>query len=418
MKIGSKNAFITAAILISIIIGLISVRYLELLYNTSDMSGQESPSPSVTPSATPIPTPARTPDPTPEPEPVYANIVSAGDCVLHKLFQTSALAGEDKYDFYPIFEAIKPYTEPASYSIISFESAATNKRDDYTGYPLFNCPPEIFDAFRKVGFDMVNNSNNHQLDRKLAGMLETKENIEKAGLDVIGIFDGEEPRYKILDLNSIKVAIMAYTYGCNMNELALTPEQRYKHLSLIDEERMEKEIAEMEKNADITVIAMHWGIEYTQKPTAEQKKLTERMISWGADVILGSHPHVVQPSEIIEHNGEIKYVIYSMGNFVSNQRRGASGYPKTNKELCEDSMLVDIQFMKDPKTNKTIINKVRHIPTWLWRYYENGKYKFKVIPVPEPDYYKNNEYPPDALYEAYESYKRTMSLVKDYEREK
>lgn len=413
MNINRKNAIIVVAVILTMILGVFAVSFYNSLHGSPEKAEKESlsPSPSATPSIVP------TPESTPEPEPVTATIVSAGDCVLHKLFQESALIGDDKYDFYPIFEAIKPYTEPASYSLISFESASTNKRNDYTGYPLFNCPPEIFDAFKKVGLDMVNNSNNHQLDRKLSGMYETRDNIQKAGLEVAGIYDGEEPRYLIKDLNGIKVAIMAYTYSCNMNELALTEEQRYNHLSLIDEERMKKEITEMEEKADVTVIAMHWGVEYTQKPNDSQKRLARDMISWGADVILGSHPHVVQPSEIISHEGEDKYVIYSMGNFVSNQRRGASGYPKTHKELCEDSMLVHIEFLKDPKTGKTVIQKVDHIPTWLWRYSENNRYKFKVIPVPELDYYKNGEYPEEALYEAYESYKRTMSLVTDYVRE-
>lgn len=413
MNINRKNAIIVVAVILTMILGVFAVSFYNSLHGSPEKAEKESLSPS--PSATPSIVPA--PESTPEPEPVTATIVSAGDCVLHKLFQESALIGDDKYDFYPIFEAIKPYTEPASYSLISFESASTNKRNDYTGYPLFNCPPEIFDAFKKVGLDMVNNSNNHQLDRKLSGMFETRDNIQKAGLEVAGIYDGEEPRYLIKDLNGIKVAIMAYTYSCNMNELALTEEQRYNHLSLIDEERMKKEITEMEEKADVTVIAMHWGVEYTQNPNDSQKRLARDMISWGADVILGSHPHVVQPSEIISHEGEDKYVIYSMGNFVSNQRRGASGYPKTHKELCEDSMLVHIEFLKDPKTGKTVIQKVDHIPTWLWRYSENNRYKFKVIPVPELDYYKNGEYPEEALYEAYESYKRTMSLVTDYVRE-
>ncbi len=352
-----------------------------------------------------------------EPQPLKAVIVSAGDCVLHEVFQKSAkIENEDRYDFNSIFEAIKPYTEPAHYSLISFESAATNKRGDYSGYPLFNCPPEIFDAFKNVGLDLVNNSNNHQLDRKLKGMLETRDNIRSRGLEVLGVYDGEEPRYMIKELNGIKVGLMAYTYSCNMNEDALTAKQREHHLALIDEKRMEQEITEMEGKADATVIAMHWGTEYTQKPTDYQEKLARKMIDWGADVILGSHPHVVQPSELIDLNGDTKYIIYSMGNFVSNQRRGASGYPKTHKELCEDSMLINIEFVKDAGTSKTVINKVTHIPTWLWRYSKDGVYRFQVIPVPLPDYYKNGEYPKEVLAEAYESYKRTMSLVSDYQR--
>jgi poly-gamma-glutamate synthesis protein (capsule biosynthesis protein) len=371
----------------------------------------------VSPEIMPLPSPEPTPEPTPEP-PKTAVLMSAGDCVLHKLFQDSAyIPGEDRYDFYSIFSPIEEYLAESDVSIISFESAATNKRNDYTGYPLFNCPPEIFDTFKAVGFDIVNNSNNHQLDRKLSGMFETRDNIKSRGLDVLGVYDGEEPRYLIKEVNGIKIGIMAYTYSCNMNELALSEEQRYRHLALIDRERIKAELTDMEENVDVSVVCMHWGVEYRQQPTEEQKQLAMDMVSWGADVILGSHPHVVEPSEMIEHEGEQKYVIYSMGNFVSNQRRGAGGYPLTHKERAEDSMLVKIVFEKNPETGNTIIKEVTHIPTWLWRYSENGVFRFRIIPVPYKDFYQNNEYSEDVLYEAYQSYDRTMSLVKDFRHE-
>jgi len=371
----------------------------------------------VSPEIMPLPSPEPTPEPTPEP-PKTAVLMSAGDCVLHKLFQDSAyIPGEDRYDFYSIFSPIEEYLAESDVSIISFESAATNKRNDYTGYPLFNCPPEIFDTFKAVGFDIVNNSNNHQLDRKLSGMFETRDNIKSRGLDVLGVYDGEEPRYLIKEVNGIKIGIMAYTYSCNMNELALSEEQRYRHLALIDRERIKAELTDMEENVDVSVVCMHWGVEYRQQPTEEQKQLAMDMVSWGADVILGSHPHVVEPSEMIEHEGEQKYVIYSMGNFVSNQRRGAGGYPLTHKERAEDSMLVKIVFEKNPETGNTIIKEVTHIPTWLWRYSENGVFRFRIIPVPYKDFYQDNEYSDDVLSEAYQSYDRTMSLVKDYRHE-
>lgn len=420
-----KNFWQKSVLLLEIIFILValiaSISYFSSLNNPKSDLKAVSPTPSPTPEQTLVPekTPASTPTSTPEPEPqpIYANLVSAGDCVLHKAFQQSALTDNGQaYDFTSVFEAIKPYTDSSDFSLISFESAATNNRKDYTGYPMFNCPPEIFDAFDKVGLDLVNNSNNHQLDRKVKGMLETRDNIEKAGLEVLGVYEGEETRYLIKDLNGIKVGLMAYTYSCNMNEKALSTEDQIRHLALIDEARMKKEITEMEAKGDITVVAMHWGTEYTQTPTDYQKKLARDMISWGADVILGSHPHVVQPSEIIEYQGEAKYVIYSMGNFVSNQRRGASGYPNTHKELCEDSMLVHLTFMKDPVTQKTVIETVDHIPTWLWRYPENGGYQFRVVPLPSPDYYQKGEYSKEVLAEANDSYQRTMRLVTDYKR--
>ncbi len=416
-KLWQKPVLVLEVLFILVIcIASISIIALKK-FPREDLKNQASLSPSPTPVHTPVVTPTQTPTPTPEPTPITATLVSAGDCVLHTAFQQSALVnGEDRYDFNAIFEAIRPYTESAHYSLISFESAATNSRQDYSGYPMFNCPPEIFDAFENVGLDLVNNSNNHQLDRRVKGMLETRDNIRKAGLEVLGAYDGEEPRYLIKDLNGIKVGLMAYTYSCNMNENALTLEQQKKHLALIDEPRMEKEISELEDLADITVVAMHWGTEYTQKPTDYQKQLARDLISWGADVILGSHPHVVQPTEYIEVDGDMKYIIYSMGNFVSNQRRGASGYPKTQKELCEDSMLVNLEFMKDPKTQKTVIQKVEHVPTWLWRYPEGSGYQFRVIPVPAQNWYKNGEYSKEVLAEAYASYERTMKLVTDYKK--
>ncbi|MCX7771871.1 MAG: CapA family protein, partial [Clostridia bacterium] len=196
--------------------------------NSPTPSESASPSNSSSPSASASPPTT----PTPAPTPLTATLVSAGDCVLHKAFQESAhVKGQDKYDFSQVFEALKPFTGPADLSLISFESAATNSRKDYTGYPMFNCPPEIFNAFKGVGFDIVNNSNNHQLDRKVKGMLETRQNIRKAGLEVIGAYDGEEPRYRIKDLNGIKVGIMAYTYSCNMNEKALTAEQQARYIA-------------------------------------------------------------------------------------------------------------------------------------------------------------------------------------------
>jgi poly-gamma-glutamate capsule biosynthesis protein CapA/YwtB (metallophosphatase superfamily) len=417
-----KSFFKKYSILLLIILSLIifffaSSRISQLFTKNPDdnnISTEPSLVPGPTPSNSPV-TPALTP--TPRPEPLTATLISAGDCVPHLTFQKSGIIpGVDRYDFTDVFSDLKPFNDNADYSLISFESAATNNRKDYTNYPLFNCPPEIFDAFYLAGFDLVNCSNNHQLDRRLNGMLETRDNIKNAGMEILGIYEGEEPRYLVKDLNGIKVALMAYTYGCNLNEAALTPEQQKNHLALIDEKRMEQEIKEMEANADVSVVAMHWGVEYTQKPTPYQEELAKKMISWGADVILGSHPHVVQPTEIIEFNGEDKYVIYSMGNFISNQRRGASGYPKTHKELCEDSMLVCVEFIKDPESEKTVINSVKHIPTWLWRYPHNNGFKFKVIPVPEIGWYKNGEYPEEVLTEAYESYNRTMKLVSDYKR--
>ncbi len=416
------------SIIITIVICVIAVFAAGCFNNQGNplenSQGSVSPTPTLaetptdlqtsTPISTPAPTPIETPEP--EPTPITATLVSAGDCVIHKALQKAAkVDGEDRYDFTHMLEDVKPFVEHAHYSIISYEGAATNKRDDYAGFPYFNCPPEIFDSFKYAGFDLVNNSNNHQLDRRVKGMLETRENVRNRGLEIIGAYNGEEQRYIIKDLNGIKVGIMSYTYGSNGNEGLLTSQEIAKHLAFFDRPRMEKEIKELEEKADITVVLMHWGNEYWRKPSEHQINLSNDLFKWGADVILGSHPHVIQPSEIRMVDGEAKYIIYSMGNFLSNQWHEWFDDPKDKKWLREDSLLVSLEFLKDPITQKTVISKVKHIPTWLSREEVNGSLVHKIIPIPTRDYYQAGDYSEEILKKAYASYDRSFDYFTDYE---
>lgn len=417
--------YIIITILISIIT-LFAVIYLNNQYkifgnNQAGISPNPvvSESPIPTPAATPTPTPAASVTPEPALTPITATLVSAGDCVIHDDLQIAGkIEGEDRYDFTHMFEEIKPFVESADYGIISYEGAATNNRNDYAGFPYFNCPPEMFDAFKYSGFNLVNNANNHQLDRRIKGMLETRENVRNRGLDIIGAYDGEEQRYIIKDINGIKVGFMAYTYGSNGNEGLLTSDEIAKHLAFFDRPRMEKEIKELEEKADITVISMHWGHEYWRKPNEQQKSLSNDMFEWGADVILGSHPHVIQPTEIRTVNGETKYIIYSMGNFLTNQWHEWFDDPNDKKWLREDSILVTIEFLKDPETQKTVINKVKHTPVWVSREgVETKNIIHRILPIPTRDYYDNSDYPEELIKKAYDSYDRTLDYYTDYERQ-
>lgn len=415
-------------ILITIVLCIAALSIIGCSNNQNKLPGNNqdstTPTPSVTPissSASTLPTTTTEPTVTPEPSPtpITATLVSAGDCVIHDDLQIAGkIEGEDRYDFTHMFEEIKPFVEHADYSIVSYEGAATNNRNDYAGFPYFNCPPEMFDAFKYSGFDLVNNANNHQLDRRVKGMLETRENVRQRGLDIIGAYDGEDVRYIIKDLNGIKVGFMAYTYGSNGNEGLLTAEQIAKHLAFFDRPRMEKEIRELEEKADITVVLMHWGHEYWRKPNEQQISLSNDLFEWGADVILGSHPHVVQPTEIRTVNGETKYIIYSMGNFLTNQWHEWFDDPKDKKWLREDSILVTIEFLKDPETQKTVINKVKHIPVWVSREgVGTNNIIHRILPIPTRDYYDNSAYPEELIKKAYESYDRTLDYFTDYERE-
>ncbi len=383
--------------------------------NSADSSPVLTPTPTTTPVSTPTPTPESSPTP------ITATIVAAGDCVIHYDLQKDAkIEGEDRYDFNHMFEEIKPFIEKADYSIVSYEGAATSNRNDYAGFPYFNCPPELFDAYKNAGFDLVNTANNHQLDRKVNGMLETRDNIYKAGLENIGSYDGqEEQRYIIKDLNGIKVAFMSYTYGSNGNEGLLTSQEISKYLAFFDKPRMEKEIKEMEEKADITVVSMHWGHEYWRKPNEQQISLSNEMFEWGVDIILGSHPHVIQPTEIRTVNGETKYIVYSMGNFLTNQWHEWFDDPMDKKWLREDSLIVTIELLKDPETDKTIINKVVHTPAWVSREgIQTDNVTHRILPIPNRNYYDNSQYPEEMIKKAYDSYDRTLDYFTDYQAEK
>lgn len=363
----------------------------------------------------PHPSPSPTPSPSPSPEPAVFTLVSAGDVVPHKTFQDSALTADGKtYDYRPTFAGVKSYVESADLAVIDMESALVEKTGDYTGYPCFNTHPVFFDAMRDTGFDLLNNVNNHALDRRLKGAFQTRENAENAGLDVFGVVNRGEVRFKIRESGGIRVAMASYTYSYNGNEGALTAQERSDSLSLLDEARMKSELEAMEKEADISVVLLHWGNEYQQTPSRAQRDLAAKLLSWGADVLLGSHPHVVQPSEIVEVDGKTKYVVYSMGNFASNQRRGTGGMPNEHKELCEDSMLVDLTFARDPATGETTIQSVRHVPTWLWKYDENGAPRYRVIPVPSESDPSLDALPAAVAAEARASYERTMPMMTNY----
>lgn len=162
----------------------------------------------------------------------------------------------------------------------------------------------------------------------------------------------------IREVNGIKVAILAYAYGFNGMEGNLTPEEYQSYLSDMDESRMKAEIERAEKEVDVTIIMPQMGVEYQLEPTQEQVDLYHKMVDWGADVVFGGHPHVAEPSEIVEKDGDKKLIIYSMGNFISNQRlETMEGV--NNAQWTERGVLMDVTFEK--KAGKRVSRRQQHI---------------------------------------------------------
>ena len=295
-----------------------------------------------------------------------ARIMAHGDLLYHDIIYMSAKKEDGSYDFHENFEYVTPWLKQADLAIGDFEG--TINKDHYlAGYPLFNAPVQVMDAIKDAGYHVLDLAHNHILDSQIEGVISTADAIEKAGMTPIGVYTHEsrdQAPLVIKEVNGIKVALLAYSYGFNGIEQSISQEDYNRYLSDLNEDKMKAEIERAEKEADITVIMPQMGVEYRIEPTEEQKALYHKMIDWGADIIFGGHPHVVEPSETIEKDGEKKLIIYSMGNFISNQRiETMTGVD--NAKWTERGVLMDVTVKK--KGGKTTIDTAKAHPTWVNR---------------------------------------------------
>ena len=300
-----------------------------------------------------------------------ARIMANGDLLYHDIIYISAKKSDGTYDFHENFEYVKPWLKQADLVIGDFEGTV-NKDHYLAGYPLFNAPGEVMDAIKDAGYQVLDLAHNHILDSQIEGVVSTADAIEKAGMTPDGVYT-HESRDKapllIKEVNGIKVAILAYSYGFNGIEQSISQEDYNRYLSDLDEDKMKAEIERAEKEADITIIMPQMGVEYQIEPTEEQKKLYHKMIDWGADIIFGGHPHVVEPAETVEKDGDKKLIIYSMGNFISNQRIETM-QDVENAKWTERGVLMDVTIKK--KSGKTTIETAQAHPSWVSRTPKGG----------------------------------------------
>ncbi len=217
-----------------------------------------------------------------------ARIMANGDLLYHDIIYISAKKTDGTYDFHENFEYVKPWLKQADLVLGDFEGTV-NKDHYLAGYPLFNAPGEVMDAIKDAGYQVLDLAHNHILDSQIEGVVSTADAIEKAGMTPVGVYT-HESRDKaplvIKEVNGIKVAILAYSYGFNGIEQSISQEDYNRYLSDLDEDKMKVEIERAEKEADITVIMPQMGVEYQIEPTEEQKKLYHKMIDWGLILFL------------------------------------------------------------------------------------------------------------------------------------
>ena len=310
-------------------------------------------------------------------------LVAMGDIMFHNPQLKAAYDPKNgSYRFDEMFSAVSEIVGNADLAIANLETVTAGKEKKYTGYPTFNTPETALDAIKGMGIDILATANNHCLDRGKQGVERTLDEIQKRGIESTGTFKENEKTYLIKEVEGIRLGILSYTYGCNGMEGTLTQDQLSKMVNIIDKEKIKADLAYLDKEkVDFSVVIIHWGVEYQRTPNEMQKELANEMFDWGADIILGSHPHVVQNSEVVQKNGDSKFIIYSMGNFISNQRQET--IKNSTGQYTEDGVIVKLVLEKDMNTNLAKIKTVDYQPTWVNRYRDKGKMQYMVLPLSE-----------------------------------
>lgn len=247
----------------------------------------------------------------------YASMVMVGDALIHGTVYGTAhrYANYNGYDFKPMLEHIKERVKDYDLAYYNQETILGGTELGLSTYPLFNSPYEVGDAFIDAGFNLVSLATNHTIDKGEKGVLNSRNYWnQQADVLVAGSYSSFEERDKVVikEVNGIKYAFLSYTTYTNG---LIVPTGKEYLVNVYDEDLIKEEITRYRDQVDLLMVAMHWGTEYMTYPTNEQKEISEYLASLGVDLIIGCHPHVIEPIEYIDDT----LVIYSLGNFISSQ---------------------------------------------------------------------------------------------------
>lgn len=324
----------------------------------------------------------------------YSTIGVTGDILVHTPLITSA--SRIGYDFSENYEYISDYFSRYDLMIANLEVTLGGKEaGEYVGYPTFNCPDTVIDALQGAGVDLVLTANNHTYDTHYKGLLRTQQVLKEKEMAYIGTRLAEtDKNYMVRDVDGISVGLACYTYETEktadgrktLNGIPLKKEAcplvnsfNYDELDSFYKE-VETTLAAMKaEGAEATVLFVHWGEEYQLKPNRTQKAIAAKLNELGVDVIVGGHPHVLQPMEVLTNeSGHKTYCVYSVGNAVSNQRRDRiSSAPNGH---TEDGMIFEIA-LKKWSDGRVEIDVIDILPTWVNMEYEGGRRVYTIIPL-------------------------------------
>ena len=357
----------------------------------------------------------------------YATVISTGDIMVHSTQLTGAKTSSGEYDFSAFFKEASPYFKAADLAVANLEvTFGGTESGQYSGYPVFNTPDSLADTIKASGLNFLITANNHAYDTGLYGLKRTAQVLKQRGIEFIGTRETtDDPAYAVKEINGIKIGFANFTYetsgktaGRKYLNGAIIAEEANDLINSFSYDRIDAFYADAADvinqmksvGADYIVFYMHWGNEYKTSPDTWQKTIAQKLSNLGVNMIIGSHPHVIEPVELIRsEDGESTTVcIYSMGNCVSNQRQEIMDSCPTGH--TEDGVLFSFTLKKDK--DGVTLNGLDLIPTWVNKYKGGSGYLYTVYPL-ESAQDGSTKYSLDsaAAAKAAKSFERTKAIV-------
>lgn len=338
---------------------------------------------------------------------ISITISVVGDLMCHSPQFENARVSKDSFDFNPPFREVKSLLSKADLTFGNFETVTAGKENsNYTGYPKFNSPASYVSALVNSGFDLLTIANNHMLDRGMIGVIKTILEIRKNNISYTGAFLSQSDRdsIRVFNLKGIKLAVLAYSYGTNGNPV---PQGKNYLINLIDYDLIKNDITKArEKGAEIVLVNFHFGDEYKREPNDFQKEVVDKTVSLGADIIIGGHPHVIQPVKLFKTQNALfdtGLVAYSMGNYFSNQ----------SKRYTDAGIILNLLIYKNLHTNRISINNITFIPTWVYKGNAFAETNYLIMPAIY-DSLNSSYLNISEKYKMEQAYNDTREIIKKY----
>lgn len=356
---------------------------------------------------------------------------SMGDLVMHRQLVKIAEQEDKSYNFDYIFRYMGNYVSDLDCAAVNLETSlgGPDCGTPYQGNPRFNTPDALLDSLKKTGYDMILTANNHCGDTQSEGVLRTLEQVRSRGLTALGTYQADEAkRYTVTELDGIKLGMVNYTFAANVSDDGRPSLNAHDFLSqkglvnFFTENRLDNFYQELsgilqqmrDEGADFTLVYLHWGREYELGTTAVQRKMAQKLSDMGVDVIIGSHPHVVEPMELVQSQtdpGHKMICLYSMGNFVSNQRRDAVNMKSGH---TEDGMIFTLTF-EQYSDGRPYLLDVDVLPVWVKMGGDQNKpLDYAILPLDSETQSQWQELyalSDSEFLETQASYRRTMDIV-------